>query len=170
MVLKMIRENQTIIAPKSAVSHTCPLDFRINLMKIRKISTDNNDEISQVLSLQEQWIISGLLPETYNRIDVGWITEKNTIIAEKKGKIIGYSVFFLKADYFEIDSVYVDQDFRHQNIGHKLIQETERVIKSLGGKVIKICPMTTKNKDKLYNYYKQLGYTAISDDLMQKEI
>lgn len=138
-------------------------------MEIRKISTDNNDERSQVLSLQEQWINSGLLPETYNRIFVDWITEKSTIIAEKNGKIIGYSVFFPKADFYEIDSVYINPDFRRQNIGQKLIQETERVIKSLGGNIIKICPMTTKNKDKLFQYYQQLGYTPLGE-IMQKEI
>ena len=138
-------------------------------MKIRKISTGNNDEIRQVISLQEQWINSGLLPNTYNRIFREWITEKSTIIAEKKGKIIGYSVFFQKADFFEIDSVYVIPDFRRQNIGHKLIQETESVIKSLGGKIIKICPMTTTNRDKLFQYYQQLGYIPLGE-IMQKEL
>jgi ribosomal protein S18 acetylase RimI-like enzyme len=133
------------------------------------MSTKNADEKQQVLDLQEEWINSGILPEEYNRIYEEMITEDNTIIVEQNGKVIGYSVFFEKKDNYQIDSAYLSPDFRKKGIGKELIEFTENVIKTQGGKTIEICPMTTNDEEKLFDYYIRLGYTRFND-IMKKDI
>jgi len=138
-------------------------------MKIRSFSSFNTNNAQQVIDLQEKWINSGLLPDNCNRLLEDQFTEENTIVIEMNDRVIGYLVFFEQNGYYEIDSVFVLRRPEYKGLGKYLIEFAEGKIKSLGGNKIKLCPMTTKDKEKLIEYYQNLGY-VLQNGIMEKEI
>ena len=111
-----------------------------------------------------------MLPSRFNRLYKDQFTEQNTIVIESNGTILGYSVFFDKHYYYEIDSVYISPDVRGKGLGKKLMDATELEIKARGAERIKLCAMTTGNEAKLIDYYQHLGYVLLNDNIMEKNI
>ncbi|MGB7415892.1 MAG: GNAT family N-acetyltransferase [Thermosynechococcaceae cyanobacterium] len=143
-------------------------------MKIRFLdSQESSDDVAQVLRLQDEWVNSGLLPEKFNKLCRSFLNENNTIVLEHANTVVGYLVFFLqRGGYYEIDSIYISNKYRKQGLGKTLIEHTENQIKVKGGTTIKLCAMTTNNKQNLISFYKILGYTLIDgeDDKFQKKV
>lgn len=138
-------------------------------MKLRPLSCEN--DVEQIIALQEEWVVSGLLPDSFNRLSKDLFSDQTTIVAESNGTTLGYCVFFEKCGHYEIDSVYVASDYRSKNkgLGKELIEAAECTIKARGGERIELCPMTTNNKAKLIRYYQDLGY-VLDNCIMEKNI
>ncbi len=138
-------------------------------MHFRSLNDSAEGEVSQVTQLQEEWVNSGLLPDTFNKICRDQFDKSNTVVAESKSMIVGYAVFFEKSDHFELDSIYFQQNREYKGQGRKLLKYTEEKIKALGGAKIVLCPKTSKNIEKLIKYYENCGYD-LNGELMEKII
>jgi len=130
---------------------------------------DGVDEKDCVIQLQKEWIKSGMVEVKDDKdencirpLDKFWITRGKTLVLlpdEKSDEIAGYLVFFPKKDgSCEIDSLVVAEYYRGRKGGERLMEEAEKYIKEMGAKSIKLCVVSKKDKYKLIEFYKKLGY------------
>ena len=130
--------------------------------KIRKFC---DTDIDQILTLQNEWFESDILPSYVKRLFKDEFTEENTYVVEKND-IIGYSWFKRhSSNEFEIEFLYLSKTQRKKGIGKKLINTVELEIKNRGGRKIILSPTTKIHPDKLINYYTELGYSQEKDRL-----
>ena len=84
--------------------------------KIRKFC---DTDIDQILTLQNEWLESDILPSYVNRLYKDEFTEENTYVVEKND-IIGYSWFKRhSSNEFEIEFLYLSKTQRKKGIGKK---------------------------------------------------
>lgn len=137
--------------------------------------SDGVDEKDCVLHLQKEWIKSGMVEVKDDKdenflkpLDKFWITGKNTLVLlpdEKSDEIVGYLVFFPKeGGSCQIDSLFVAEYCRGWKGGERLMEEAEKHIKETGVKSIKLCAVSKKDKCKLIELYKKLGYRRCSPE------
>lgn len=137
-------------------------------MLFRPINDLDINDVNQVIQLQEDWINSGLLPDTFNRLWNNEFNESTTVVAESQSKIIGYVAFFKKLSHFELDSIFITRNREYKGVGKNLLKYAEKRIRMLGGTKIQLYPMTTNEIKKLITYYENLGYVLIGKILEKK--
>ena len=89
-------------------------------------------------------------------------------MAESAGRIVGYingsvrlnqelAIIPAQETYLEIENIYVQPEFRNQNIGGKLI---ERLLEIAGQEGIErfLVATVTKDMDKILNFYRRHGF------------
>lgn len=73
-----------------------------------------------------------------------------------ESEIVGYIMLELnkRKDYSFIQSLFVEQRYRHRGIAKKLINEAENYSRSIGCK-----DMKAEMRDYLFEFYKKLGFS-----------
>ncbi len=103
---------------------------------------------------------------------ISTITEKYPFLAaEDDGKVIGYAYAhgISEREAYKISvemSVYVDKEYRRNNVGKKLYEELEKALKNMGISNLYACIAVTDEQDEhLTNdsvfFHKKMGYKTV---------
>ncbi|MDR1722096.1 MAG: ribosomal protein S18-alanine N-acetyltransferase [Methanobrevibacter sp.] len=120
-------------------------------MKIREFN--NND----LLKIYEIELDSFSTPYTLNTLQQLYDIGAGFLVAEEKGQVIAYIIFWLKTEEEgQIVSLAVDKNFRGENVGSALLQRAINVYKMFEINIIKL-EVESKNK-KAIEFYEKFGF------------
>lgn len=127
-------------------------------MIIRKAT---NKDAEQVLELVEKFATSfktdkGKFYKIYPEI----VGDKNLsfVVAEEDNQIIGYCLAFHHLTFYAngyvswVEEIMVNENYRSKGVGKKMMEEIERIAKSIDSKLIGLATRRAAN------FYKKIGY------------
>ena len=82
-------------------------------------------------------------------------------------KVVGYCIATIKKAVGEIESIYVDDEYRKKGFGKKLIEESTNWLKK--NKCKKIMVAVAHGHDSVFNFYMKLGFYPRVSYLQLKE-
>jgi GNAT superfamily N-acetyltransferase len=100
-------------------------------------------------------------------------------VACDESKIIGWmawtttKVFVVNKTRFHLEGIVVDEYYRGQKIGRKLMSFLEEIAKESGSVIIDLCTGLRRAKDGTHEFYKKLGYAnegSMAKLYLRKEI
>jgi len=90
------------------------------------------------------------IEDTYNQPQAFIVT------AELDGKVAGYCIVYFVLDEGEIARIAVDNCFRRQGVGRKLLEQVERTCKEKG--IIRLMLDVRESNESARAFYKSLGF------------
>ena len=142
-------------------------------MKIRPFKKSDAIEIAMIDKIiQKEGLLDVISPRNPKDILKYWNNGKNRLfyVAESDNKIFGYlagnletqknsyDIFVKRGEsFFEIIFFYVFKEYRHKNIGTKLMHVALNAAKSRGIKKFKITA-ASKNLNTITEFYKKFGF------------
>ena len=66
-----------------------------------------------------------------------------------------------------LHKLFVKESERGNGFGRRLLEFTEGEIKSRGGKMIELYPLTKEDKDELNKHYEKWGYVCIDEHIVK---
>ena len=97
------------------------------------------------------------------------LTEKNhtaVFIAHENSNIIGYCITSITNNEGEIDSLYIDPEFRSSKVGKNLIKHAENWLQSYG--VDEICISIAAGNESVHEFYQKQDYYHCSTTFVKK--
>lgn len=100
-----------------------------------------------------------------DRIDSGDHSDYHFVFAELDGKTVSYSCFGPVAateGSFDLYWIATHNDYRGKGIGNMLIEETHRIIREMGGRIVIAETSTLKKYAPTRHFYDRTGYTKVA--------
>jgi ribosomal protein S18 acetylase RimI-like enzyme len=97
-----------------------------------------------------------------DRLDQGDRSDYHFIFAELDGHTVSYSCFGPVAateGSFDLYWIATHNDYRGRGIGNLLIEETHRIIRSMGGRIVIAETSTLEKYTPTRHFYHRIGYT-----------
>ncbi len=97
-----------------------------------------------------------------DRIDLGEQSDYHFLFAEENGKTVSYSCFGPIATTegsFDLYWIATHNDCRGKGIGNLLIEETHRIIREMGGRIVIAETSTLEKYSPTRHFYDRIGYT-----------
>ncbi len=97
-----------------------------------------------------------------DRLDQGDRSDYHFIFAELDGRTVSYSCFGPVAateGSFDLYWIATHNDYRGRGIGNLLIEETHRVIRGMGGRIVIAETSTLEKYTPTRHFYDRIGYT-----------
>lgn len=116
-----------------------------------------------MFSIEEIQVAGELLEE---RLEKGESTGYHFLLAEHAGQVIGYACFGLipfTDQRFDLYWIAIDPNYQNQGIGKLLLQQTEKIIQTLGGAYIYA---ETSGRDlylPTHHFYQRNGYQKLAE-------
>ncbi|MGE3919786.1 MAG: GNAT family N-acetyltransferase [Gammaproteobacteria bacterium] len=122
------------------------------------------DDAFRLIILLEQLGYKMTLEDMEKRIKI--FHEKNNYIfvAEENEKILGviafgyYEKFIISASCCHIEALVVDENYRNQNVGKKLMQFAEEHAIQAGAKILELITSNRRRDKGAHRFYESLGY------------
>jgi len=108
-----------------------------------------------------------------DRLDLGDQSDYYFLFSEVDGKTVSYSCFGPIAateGSFDLYWIATHNDYRGKGIGNQLIEETHRIIREMGGRIVIAETSTLEKYTPTRHFYDRIGYTleAKIDDFYKK--
>ncbi|MEI7723814.1 MAG: GNAT family N-acetyltransferase [Bacteroidota bacterium] len=97
-----------------------------------------------------------------DRLDLGAQSDYHFIFAEQDGKTVSYSCFgpiSATEGSFDLYWIATHNDYRGKGIGNLLIEETHRIIREMGGRIVIAETSTLEKYTPTRHFYNRIGYT-----------
>jgi len=97
-----------------------------------------------------------------DRLDLGEQSDYHFVFAELDGKTVSYSCFGPIAateGSFDLYWIATHNDFRGKGIGNLLIEETHRIVREMGGRILIAETSTLEKYTPTRHFYDRIGYT-----------
>lgn len=104
-----------------------------------------------------------------------YVTEKQTIVAERDGELVGIISGNVAKSIFDEDQIiaqesmwYVNEENRKGKVGFKLLKEFEKQVKYLGASIVSMINLSAVNDDRMSRYYKRIGYNKVETHYLKE--
>ncbi|MEI7662520.1 MAG: GNAT family N-acetyltransferase [Bacteroidota bacterium] len=97
-----------------------------------------------------------------DRIELGDQSDYHFVFAELEGKTVSYTCFGSIAGTegsFDLYWIVTHNDYRGQGIGNLIIEETHRIIREMGGRIVVAETSSLEKYTPTRHFYNRIGYT-----------
>ena len=97
-----------------------------------------------------------------DRIELGDQSDYNFVFAELEGKTVSYTCYGSIAGTegsFDLYWIVTHNDYRGQGIGNLIIEETHRIIREMGGRIVVAETSSLEKYAPTRHFYNRIGYT-----------
>ena len=146
------------------------------MVEVRLCKKEELDEVVKLSAeFESEGCCNGVKSDSYE-----FFAERKVIVAVEQGEIIGYAYGSEEVDekdrsyakagdkYFELDEIYVKQEFRNQGVGRMLYWYLEAMAKMKECKTIRLNAVSKDYKKLLNLYIDELGMEFISAYLVKQ--
>ncbi|WOV85752.1 GNAT family N-acetyltransferase [Sporosarcina jeotgali] len=114
-----------------------------------KVIELNDSQVEDIESRLEQYDKNHITYEIQGNIKIGVVDEEK-LIAGADADMTAYKVLY-------VSTVFVDEDYRNNKVGTKLMTEIEKRAKLLGANMIRLDTFNWQGRD----FYRSLGYEEV---------
>ena len=125
--------------------------MRKKMLIVRKMIESDLEAIASMESavFSDAWTAKSI-EDTYNQ------SQSFVVTAELDGKLAGYCIVYFVLDEGEIARIAVDNCFRRQGVGQKLLEQVEKICKEKG--IIRLMLDVRESNESARAFYKNYGF------------
>ena len=125
--------------------------MRKKMLIVRNMMESDLDRIAllEKETFSDAWTTKSIV-DTYNQ------SQAFIVIAELDGKLAGYCIVYFALDEGEIARIAVDNRFRRQGVGQKLLEQVEKTCEEKG--IIRLMLDVRESNESARAFYKNYGF------------